>query len=158
MKIITVLVLTMLNLTAAFAQSTSEKIKADFHSLSWLEGSWTRFNIKKPGRTASEQWKKTGEYELSGLGVTRQGNDTVFVEKLKIIIQGNEIHYVADVPENPNPVHFIFTKLSSNEFICENPNHDYPKKIAYRLEGNTLKAQTSGDGKVQEFVFENRKK
>jgi hypothetical protein len=81
----------------------------------------------------------------------------VFVEKLKIIIQENEIHYVADIPENPKPVHFIFTKVATNEFTSENPADDYPKKISYQREGNTLKAVTSGDGKVQEFVFEKMK-
>ncbi len=134
----------------------SEKMKEDFRSLSWLEGKWIRSNIKKPGRTSFELWKKTGDYELTGLGVTLQENDTVFTEKLKIIIEGNEIHYVADVPENSNAVHFKFTQISPKQFSCENPTHDYPKKISYQLNENTLKGQTSGDGKVQEFVFEKR--
>jgi hypothetical protein len=88
------------------------------------------------------------------MGVTLQGTDTVFVERLKISIEGNEIHYIADVPENPEPVHFKFTAQSAHGFTCENPMHDYPKKISYLVEGNILKAQTSGDGKVQEFTFE----
>ncbi len=151
MKHILTLSLTLLVTTCVSAQS--DKTKSDFSSLSWLEGKWTRSNIKNPERTALELWKKTGEYELTGLGATLKGSDTVFVEKLKIVIQGNEIHYVADVPENPNPVHFVFTKIGPNLFICENPQHDFPKKIAYQLEGYTLKAETSGDGKVQELVF-----
>jgi uncharacterized protein DUF6265 len=132
-------------------QSVSKK---DFSSLSWLEGTWTRINIRKPGRTSFEQWKKINDHEFRGLGVTMQGTDTVFVEKLKIILEGNEIHYVADIPENFKPVHFTFTFISSNQFICENPTHDYPKKISYQLNKNVLTAQTSGDGKMQEFVFE----
>ncbi len=136
------------------AQSQSEKTKADFKSLSWLEGKWTRINITKPGRTAFETWSKTSEYELTGTGIILQGTDTVFAEKLNIIIKGDEIHYVAEVPENPNPVHFTLTKISGSQFVCENPSHDFPKKIAYQLEGNTLHAQTSGDGKVLEFIFE----
>jgi hypothetical protein len=109
--------------------------------------------MKRPGHTAIEYWEKTGEYELSGRGATIEGKDTVFIETLKIIIKGNEIHYVADVPENPNPVTFVFTKIAANLFICENPQHDFPKKISYQLEGHTLKAQTSGGGKVQAFTF-----
>jgi hypothetical protein len=100
-----------------------------------------------------ETWKKTSEYELTGRGATLQGSDTVFVEKLKIVMSGNEIHYVADVPGNSNPVHFVFTTIAPNLFICENPQHDFPKKISYQLEGYSLKAKTSGDGKMQEFVF-----
>jgi Domain of unknown function (DUF6265) len=148
--------------TTAYSQNNAiqpldketEKTRLDFQYLSWLEGKWTRVKIKEPGRTAFELWKKSSEYELIGMGITLQGSDTAFVEKLKIIIIGNEIHYVADVPENPTPVHFTLTQISGNQFICENPQHDYPKKISYQLKGNTLTAQTSGDGKVAEFIFE----
>ena len=139
----------------ANAQNNGQPVsKKDFPSLSWLEGTWTRLNIKKPGRTSFEQWKKINDHEFIGLGVTLQGTDTVFVEKLKITVEGNEIHYVADIPENPKPIHFTFTSISSGHFTCENQKHDYPKKISYQLEKNILTAQTSGDGKMQEFVFE----
>jgi Domain of unknown function (DUF6265) len=154
MKSILTLSFILLAITCLSVQSVqSDKTKSDFGSLSWLEGKWTRSNIINPGRTSFEAWTKTGEYEFTGLGVTLQGSDTVFVERLKIVIEGNEILYVADIPGNPKPVHFAFTKIGPNLFICENPKHDFPKKISYRLEGYTLKAQTSGDGKVQEFVF-----
>jgi len=131
--------------------------KKDFASLTWLEGTWTRTNIKKPGRTSFEHWKKINDYEFIGVGVTLQDADTVFVEKLKIIVEGDEIHYVADIPENPMPVHFTFTIISHGHFVCENQKHDYPKKISYQLDKNILTAQTSGDGKLQEFIFEKGK-
>jgi Domain of unknown function (DUF6265) len=148
-----ILPLSFMLLVTTCLSAQSDKTKSDFSSLSWLEGKWTSSSVKKPGRTNFETWKKTSEYELVGKGVTLQGEDTVFIEKLRIVIEGNEIHYVADVPENPDPVHFVFTKIGTNLFICENPQHDFPKKISYQLEGYTLKAQTSGNGKVQEFVF-----
>lgn len=154
MKIIAALILWMMLSPLVLAQSITAKTTSDFNSLSWLEGRWSRLHIKKPGRTAVEVWKKTNDKEFRGIGVTLQGTDTVFVEKLKIILEGNEIHYVADIPENPEPVHFKFTAQSEHGFICENPKHDYPKKISYQVEGNTMKAQTSGDGKIQEFIFE----
>jgi hypothetical protein len=151
MKRILLLFLILIVDTSLMAQS--DKTISDFNSLSWLEGDWTSSTISKPGRKIVESWKKVSEHELAGRGVTLQGIDTVFVEKLKIIIKGNEIHYVADVPENSSPVHFVFTTIGANVFICENPQHDFPKKISYQLEGYTLKAQTSGNGKVQQFVF-----
>jgi len=153
MKSSCLLYLILLAANSLTAQTNSEKIKSDFQSLSWLEGNWTSSNNIKPGRLTIELWKKTGEYEYTGKGATLQGNDTVFMEKLKILIAGNEIHYVADVRENQNPVDFVFTTIGPNIFICENPQHDYPKKISYQLIGHTLKAQTSGNGKVNEFVF-----
>ncbi len=148
-----ILLLSLILMVATSLLAQSEKTISDFKSLSWLEGDWTSSTISKPGRKIVESWKKVTEHELAGRGVTLQGTDTVFVEKLKIIIEGNEIHYVADVSENSSPVHFIFTTIGPNLFICENPRHDFPKKISYQLEGYTLKAQTSGNGKLQEFVF-----
>jgi len=110
MKIICSVIVVLLLSSGAHAQSVS---KEDFPSLSWLEGKWTRLNMKIPGRTATEQWKKVSDHEFIGMGITLQGNDTVFVEKLKIMVDGNEIHYVADIPENPEPVHFM----------CSLPSH-----------------------------------
>ncbi len=148
-----VISLSLILLVTTIVSAQSDKTKSDFNSLSWLEGTWTRSNIQSPERTSIESWRKTGEYEYTGKGATLQGSDTVFMEKLKIFIAGNEIHYVADIDENENPVRFVFTTIGPNIFICENPQHDYPKKISYQLIGHTLKAQTSGNGKVNEFVF-----
>lgn len=86
-----------------------------------------------------------------------KGNDTLFVEDVKLLIKDNEIYFVADIKENLNPVYFKLTKIESDEFVCENPDHDFPKKISYRLEGNSLKAVTSGDGRENEFIFVRQK-
>jgi hypothetical protein len=155
MKLVYAMIILLILSSGTHAQSVTN---TDFGTLSWLEGKWIRLQIKKVGRSAFEEWKKVSDYEFHGIGVTLQDKDTVFVEKLKIILVGNEIHYVADIPENPRPVHFTFTAISSQHFTCENPKHDYPKKISYQLDGDTLKAQTSGDGKLQEFLFEKVKK
>ena len=134
---------------SAAAQSVTEK---DFSKLSWLEGSWKRTNVK-PGRTASESWKKSNPNELVGLGVSIKEQDTTFVEKLKILVKDNSIYYVADVAENKTPVYFKFTELTTEGFVCENPDHDFPKRISYKKEGNSLKAITSGGGRSVDFIF-----
>jgi hypothetical protein len=136
----------------AFAQTKSEK---DFAKLSWLEGTWTRTNAK-PGRSGVESWVKGMGKELIGLGVNMKGSDTSFVEKLKIIIRDGDIYYVSDVPENPKPVEFKVTSLDEKGFVCENPNHDFPKKISYQHDGNKLRAVISGDGKEMEYLFERK--
>jgi hypothetical protein len=47
---------------------------------------------------------------------------------------------VSDVPEDKQPVYFAITEITETGFTCENPQHDFPKKIMYRKEGNQLKA------------------
>jgi hypothetical protein len=135
---------------ASFSQS---EMQTDFNKLNWLIGTWSRTNITKPGRTATEVWSITGENKLGGTSVTLQGSDTVFIEKFEMVVRDNAIYYVADVPENTEPVYFKVTSLSNNSFVCENPQHDFPKKISYHWDGTTLKAQISGNGKSSDFIF-----
>ena len=115
----------------------------DFEKLAWLTGHWERVGLKN-GRSAHERWEKVSGKEMRGWGVSLQGADTAFVEKLRITTKDGNLYYVAEVPENPAPVHFRFTSLSGAGFTCENPGHDFPKKIQYQLLGDTLKANLTG--------------
>lgn len=139
--------------TLALGQTTQVK---SFAKLNWLEGMWNRTNITKPGRSGHERWVRIGDSELRGNGVTLQGADTLIWEKITIIIKENDIFYVADVPENQQPVYFKFTEITESGFVCENPDHDFPKKISYQLEGDNLKAQISGNGKAIDYWFERK--
>lgn len=124
----------------------------DLKKLNWLEGTWERTDTKA-GRSGHERWTKLSDTELQGIGVNMKGADTSFVEKIKVIVKDGNIFYVADVPENKQEVYFKFTEVSANGFVCENPTHDFPKKIAYVRDGNHLKATISGDGKSIDYLF-----
>lgn len=150
MKIRNTLFTLLLASVAPIAQGQSA---SDFKKLTWLEGSWIRTNAK-PGRSGVEWWKMSGANEMTGRGISLKGVDTTFVEKLRITIHDNVICYVADVPENKAPVYFRFTSLTGNSFVCENPAHDFPKKISYSLDGRKLTAVVSGDGKEIVYLFE----
>ena len=136
-------------------QSVVAPKSTEFKKLQWLEGTWARTNAK-PGRSGYERWVKTSDTEWRGWGVSMSGKDTAFVEKLKLVIRDNTINYVADVPENKEPVYFKFTELTDDHFTCENPGHDFPKKITYERTGDKLKAVISGDGKSIEYWFEKK--
>ena len=124
-------------------------------NLEWLLGSWSRTNVK-PGRSGVEIWTKISGNEFVGKGINLRGTDTTFVEKLKLISRDNKIYYVADVPENKEPVLFEMTAQTGMSVTFENPIHDFPKKISYELNGNKLKATISGDGKSIDYLFERK--
>jgi hypothetical protein len=145
----------LLILNSACSQNNTTEIETEFRSLSWLVGIWERTNVR-PGQTASETWQNIGPYELKGVGITKKGNDTIFLEKIQIRIKENKIYYVADVRENKEPVYFEFTNITNTGFVCENPAHDFPKKIEYRLNGINLTVVISGDGKSQNYLFVKR--
>lgn len=106
----------------------------------------------KEGQSAFESWEVTKK-TLTGIGVTLRGVDTVFMESLSIIEKDQNLYYVANVSENASPTLFKITSISKRGFVSENPQHDFPKKIEYLLDGETLTATISGDGKAIPFVF-----
>ncbi len=140
-------------LEKANSQSHSQTVNDDFKKLDWLEGEWKRLNVK-PGRTAYESWQKISADEWKGSGINMKGTDTSFIEKLKLIIKDGVIYYVADIAENGAPVYFRLTMITGDSFVCENAEHDFPKKIAYQKEGNKIKASISANGKSIEYLFE----
>ena len=148
-KSICLLILLVITLGNVKGQSTTDKMK----NLMWLEGTWSRLN-NKTGQSGFERWTKSSSIELRGVGVTLKGTDTLFVEKLRILERDGDLYYVADVPENQKPVHFKLTNITSTEFVCENPAHDFPKKITYRRDKEKLTATISGDGKSVAFLFQ----
>ena len=142
-------------LCIASACSTGKAQSRQLDQLDWLIGFWERANTK-PGRSAHERWQKISDTTLIGWGVSLHESDTTFVEKLQVYLKDGALYYQADVSENPAPVPFAFTSISKTGFVCENPNHDFPKKIQYELKGDTLIATTSGNGKELIFRFKKR--
>jgi hypothetical protein len=153
MKKLLLLATTLLIIEGINNTLVAQQVNKDFQKLDWLEGTWTRTNVK-PGRSAKEIWQKISATEWHGLGISMKGTDTSFVEKLKLLIKDNTIFYVADIVENKEPVYFKLTSITDNSFTCENPQHDFPKKIIYQKEGDKVKATISGDGKSFDYLFE----
>jgi hypothetical protein len=148
MKKLTTLVFAIL-VTSTYGQT-------DLKNLEWLTGNWTRTN-PKPGRSGFEFWQRVSSTEMTGRGINLKGTDTTFVEKLKIVVNENSIFYVADVPQNKEPVLFKATEVTQSSIVFENPQHDFPKKITYAFDGQKLKATISGDGKSIDYWFEKSK-
>ena len=128
----------------------------DFPKLEWLVGEWRRTNTTA-GTSGLEKWEINSPVEMQGWGITMKGSDTSFIEKTKLLIKEDHIYYVADVPGNKEPIYFKLVSINKNEFTCENPAHDFPKKISYTRDGNFLKAAISGNGKSIDYFFERKR-
>lgn len=119
---------------------------------SWLIGQWNRTGMS-PGKEAREIWNVENGV-LKGMGISLKNGDTTFVEKLSIRQIDGQYYYIADVPQNPEPVKFKITEMRSGFFLAENPEHDFPKAIRYELNNDRLEAEISGNGQVIPFVFQ----
>lgn len=142
-----------LTLAALVAPHSSHQKPQGIDELSWLLGQWQRLNAP-PGTTAFEFWEKQTDTEYKGIGFTLKDTDTVFVEHLQLLQEDNALFYIAKVAENDNPVRFRLTYTNADGFTCENPEHDFPKVISYKLEHNKLIASISdGASRKKDFVF-----
>ncbi len=115
--------------------------------LRWLEGSWSQTN-QKGTRLSLENWKFSNG-ELIGKGYTVDNSsgqyDTLFIERLRIIIREQTLFYEADLPTQ-DPVTFRLTEKKKGLWTFSNPKHDFPKYISYEKTESGFKALV-GDGK-----------
>jgi hypothetical protein len=81
------------------------------------------------------------------LGMTRylRGSRVTGFEFTSIVREDSGI-VVTPRPEGQTPAPFRVTRLTSNGAVWENPEHDFPRLIAYRRLGDTLVARIEGPG------------
>jgi len=132
--------------------NAQESNKQKFKKLEWLTGKWIRTN-SSAGQSGYETWNKVSDLKLSGKGITLKGKEVIFTENLVLTVKGNDIFYVVTVSGETKPVYFKLTAITDNGFTCENPKHDFPKKITYSRSGNHVKAVISADGKSVDYNF-----
>ena len=118
--------------------------KTDMEKLLWIVESW----VSAEGESRSyEEWKKTDDNLYEGSSKTIKDGAVTFSEILKIEKTPEGIFYTADVSHNPGPVRFKLTECNDSTAVFENPEHDYPRKITYKLEEGNLHAFIEGPGK-----------
>jgi len=144
-----ILIPALLIITSAYGQESNQQ---KFKKLEWLVGKWIRTN-PQPGESGYETWSKASAFKLTGKGVTQKGKKTIFIENLEFSIKGNDIFYVVMVTGEKQPTYFKLTELSNDGFTCENPQHDFPKKISYKRNGKNIKAVISGNGQSIDYNF-----
>lgn len=118
----------------------------------WLAGQWSG-NVG--GAKADEQWMAPAGGALLGAGRVVAGGKMVQFEFLRIEQRGSDIYYVAQ-PYGRPPVDFKLTRYEPNLAVFENPAHDHPKIITYKVTADgTLEATIEGEprGKKAKSTF-----
>lgn len=139
----------------ALAAQAQEKRKLSLKPLYWLSGNWVRTGMNA-GESGYESWQVISYKKMTGMAGNKKGGKLTFQEKMSLVIKAGEIYFVAETPGNNDATWFKLTEIGNKYFVCENPAHDFPKKIIYRLMGNKLLATISGDGKTVPFEFVRR--
>lgn len=132
-----------------FSCNGKEKDQRDFK---WLLGDWKRINETQDLRTF-ESWKKNSENEYEGFGFSLKKSDTVFKERMYLRKEAENWSLVIS-GVNEEPTVFNLTDIEKRRFVAENPENEFPKKITYFDNVNSLNAIISGDGKEIIYKFE----
>ena len=115
----------------------------DMSSLRWMLGRWEQ--VESKGVVSFEEWEEVSDQEFIGRAFTLQGKDTVYREDLRLEVEKGKVYYIPTIPSNDGPVRFKMRTSGSKRATFENPAHDFPTVISYRLvEDTILHARISG--------------
>jgi hypothetical protein len=98
----------------------------------WLLGEWrtsaTRIVVR-------ESWRRVSDATFEGESITTSVADgeVVNYETLRLVVMSDDVFYLAKVAENDLPVPFRLTRCSNGVAVFENPAHDAPQRLIYRL-------------------------
>lgn len=132
------------------AQSAPQKPDWKVADLAWMSGSWatapgTAQGTAQRKTQIEEHWTRPAGDTMIGMGRTQKDGKTVFFEYLRIEARPDGIFHVAHPKARPG-TDFKLTRLTANEALFENPQHDNPKKIRYRKNPDgSLTARVEGD-------------
>ena len=142
------LLLTAILLLQCSSNEKKERAKADFD---YLLGSWKRIN-EGQDKSTFEIWEKDDSNNYFGLGFTLQNGDTIFKEEMLLIKMKKEwLFEVSGVNEAVTP--FYVRSHSKQSFMSENEENEFPKRIEYSFQNDSLKAKISDNNNEILFVF-----
>lgn len=122
-------------------------------NLAFISGCWQSENKEKKS-TVSEFWTPVAGQSMFGIGRTIKNAKTVDYEFLRIVQDDKGIFYIAKPKDNTEETPFKLTKLTGTEAIFENPAHDFPQKIIYKVDGTNLAARIEGNNKGKFMGFD----
>lgn len=121
-------------------------------SLGWLSGCWQHDGAE---RGSEEMWSEAAGGTLFGFSRTVRDGRTVAFEYLRIVTGADgSLQYIAS-PSGQRTTAFTLVASDAHSVSFENPDHDFPQRIAYRLlPGDRLLATISGTIDGRERVVE----
>ncbi len=126
----------------------------DAPKLAWIVGTWERTHGNK---TTIEHWLPHAGTTIMGMSHTHDSKRTHFFEFMRIATHGGRIAYIVQ-PGGDRPVLFRAVKVTEEEAVFENPQHDHPQRIRYEKteKGMTATISLMDGSKATEFVFKRR--
>jgi hypothetical protein len=138
--------ITLLVATLMSALPVRAEMCDSLDSVRWLVGEWSTVG---EGRQVQETWTVVSPDTFEGFGAVRSPETAKIsvTETLRLVAMSGGVYFIAKVSENDLPVPFAMTSCGNNFAVFENPLHDSPKRITYRLDGhNRMTVSVESDG------------
>jgi Domain of unknown function (DUF6265) len=121
----------------------------------WLQGCW---QMAAGGRVVEEQWMAPAGGVMLSMGRTVRDGTLVEYESVVLREQDGKLAYEAHPSGQPSAV-FLSATIDSSTAIFENPTHDYPQRVGYKRDGDSLLAWIDGttNGKSRRVEFPYRR-
>ncbi len=103
---------------------------ADISRLSWMSGCWA-YDDAEPG--SGEYWMPPVGGTMFAVSRSIRDSRTVAFEYLRIEESAEGSLALFASPSGQSPARFDMVSLTNNEVVFENPEHDFPQRIVYRL-------------------------
>jgi len=115
--------------------------------LAWLRGCWRSAD---GGQEITEHWMKPAGQTMLGMSRTIANGKTREFEFIRIVQEDNgDIFFVAN-PSGQKEARFKLMIVTDREARFENPEHDFPQRIIYRRNGDSLVGRIEGMSKGKE--------
>lgn len=136
----------LLAATLALAGTAFAQTPPSVADLAWMSGSWVQETAEQ---RVAETWLGPGNGLMVGTNLTTMSSGRKSFEFLRIADSPAGPSYFAS-PGGRAPVEFRFKEAGDRRIVFENAAHDFPQRILYWREGESLKARIEGSLKGRE--------
>ncbi len=120
-------------------------------TIAWMSGHWRE---EGPKGIVEELWLPPRGGLMLGLNRSVKGERSrAQFEYLRLELDGHGVVYQAS-PGGAKPTPFRLVEADEHHAVFENPDHDFPKRIEYRLVDGKLVASIAGDRPGPSWTFE----
>lgn len=120
-------------------------------NLAWLQGCWEGGGASR----FSEQWMRPEGGTMLAMSRTIKGTKTVSHEFMRVWTDEEGHIFFTAYPSGQPGATFTLVRLSNEEVVFENPDHDFPQRIIYRKSdgGVTGRIEGTAEGKSRAIDF-----
>lgn len=136
----------MLCASAALAQPPAPPVS----SLDWMSGHWIHEDARQK---VMEAWVGPGNGMMVGANLTARADGRRSFEHMRIVDAPTGPSFLASPGGRP-PVEFRFREAGDQKIVFEKADHDYPQRVLYWRDGDTLRARVEGKVRGQQRAEE----